>query len=138
MLMCVPLLEAMVRGMQVVGLVTAVAIMLLFGRAILDALRSRPRSGAWRLVLSIMLAWLGAALVFGRASASYLLAGQSGVYQTELVYRIAFLACFLTSGALAIAEPWHGHVGFVAFLLWSGLMALLLAVFVAIDLGYLA
>jgi hypothetical protein len=129
-------LEALVRGLQVIGALTALTILLLFGRAIVDALSARPRNQAWRLALSIVLAWLGAGVVFGRASFAYLLAGHIGVYPTELVWRLVFLVAFLTSGALAVAERWHGDFGVWAFLAWSGSMALLLAAFVALDLGY--
>jgi hypothetical protein len=127
-------MEALVRGMQVTGSITALAIVGVFGHAAWEALRARPRSPAWRLIFSIVLGWIGAGIVFSRASVAYLLQGHIGIWQTELVWRLLFLACFLTSGALAIAERWHGRYGVVAFFGWSLLMGVVLALLVAADL----
>jgi hypothetical protein len=126
-------LEPWVFGAQAGGVVTAAAVMLLFGRTTVQAIRRR--SPTWRLALSVLLAWAGAAVVFGRTV--FLRVLEPGA-QTEHVWRLCFLVLFLTSGALAVSERWQGRVGWAAFCAWSITVAAIMASLALWDAGRMA
>jgi hypothetical protein len=129
-------LGSLLKALNTVAAITALTVILNYGRAFFVGLSQRPPTRAWFLILGIVLTWSGFLLVYGTLAVMMwadVIQPQIGT-SAPIGVRLSYLALALAGGAIHIAAAWRDRLGVLrTFVLWSFGIAILVGLMMLFD-----